>query len=49
MEKPWKGDTMLNRKIFVFLPLGEGADKTEIFCATFRLPRRSICLIRLTA
>ena len=39
MEEPWKGDTMLNRKIFVLLPLGEGANKTEIFCATFRFPR----------
>ncbi len=31
MEEPWKGDTMQNRKISVLLPLGEGANKSEIF------------------
>ncbi len=31
MEKPWKGDTMLNRKIFVFLPLGKGQTKRRFF------------------
>ena len=32
MEKPWKGDTMLNRKILVLLLCGGSA---RLYCAMF--------------